>query len=208
EASVGWLLAAGAAAHFVASTRGGRIRAAMPRRQLVAAFSLAMAVLLVVQLSAAPPAPFAVAVFCVLGLAAGVRTPAASGLGLDQLPEHPGAMMAARTAVTQLGYLLGSLIGGAVLAGYGFGTLGIVLAVGMAASAWLTLRVVDPLEPAAGDRALRRSRASLEPRARRVLGRPLMRVSPACESADRAGNHIAHDRADDRHREVEQRIDD
>ena len=58
--------------------------------------------------------------------------------------------MAARTAATQLGYLLGAVIGGAVIAGAGYRTLGIVLAVGMVASAWLVLRVDDPLEPAAG----------------------------------------------------------
>jgi predicted MFS family arabinose efflux permease len=157
EAAVGWLLAAGAAAHFVAATRGGRIRAAMPRRRLVAALSLAMAALFLVELNAARSAPFAVAVFCMLGLAAGLRAPLSSGLGLDQLPEHPGAMMAARTGVTQLGYLLGSLIGGAVLAGSGFGTLGIVLAAGMATSAWLILRVADPME-AAGERRLEREK--------------------------------------------------
>lgn len=51
--------------------------------------------------------------------------------------------MAARTAATQLGYLLGAVIGGAVIAGPGYGTLGIVLAAGMAASALLILRVDD-----------------------------------------------------------------
>lgn len=57
-------------------------------------------------------------------------------------------MMAARTAATQFGYLLGAVIGGVVIAGTGYGTLGIVLAAGMAASAWLVLRVDDPLEAA------------------------------------------------------------
>jgi predicted MFS family arabinose efflux permease len=57
-------------------------------------------------------------------------------------------MMAARTGATQLGYLLGAVIGGAVIAGAGYGTLGIVLAAGMAASALLILRVDDPLEAA------------------------------------------------------------
>jgi predicted MFS family arabinose efflux permease len=55
-------------------------------------------------------------------------------------------MMAARTAATQLGYLLGAVIGGAVIAGAGYGALGFVLAAGMAASAWLILRVDDPRE--------------------------------------------------------------
>jgi predicted MFS family arabinose efflux permease len=59
---------------------------------------------------------------------------------------HPGAMMAARTAATQLGYLLGAVVGGAVISHGGYGTLGIVLAVGMAASARLILRIEDRLE--------------------------------------------------------------
>jgi MFS transporter, YNFM family, putative membrane transport protein len=55
-------------------------------------------------------------------------------------------MMAARTAATQLGYLLGAIVGGAVISHGGHGTLGIVLAMGMAASAVLILRVDDRLE--------------------------------------------------------------
>jgi hypothetical protein len=49
--------------------------------------------------------------------------------------------MAARTAATQLGYLLGAVVGGAVISHGGYGTLGVVLAIGMAASAVLILRV-------------------------------------------------------------------
>ena len=118
----------------------------MPRRRLVAAVSLLMAILFVVELGVAASATAAVGTFCLLGLLAGVRTPASGGLGLDQLPDHPGTMMAARTAATQLGYLLGAVIGGTVIAGPGYGTLGIVLAAGMVTSAWLMLRVDDPRE--------------------------------------------------------------
>jgi predicted MFS family arabinose efflux permease len=104
-----------------------------------------MAVLLFVELRTTT-VELAVLMFCLLGLAAGTRMPVSSGLGLEQLPDQPGAMMAARTAATQFGYLLGAVIGGAVLAGGGYGTLGTLLAVGMAASAVLILRVHDPLE--------------------------------------------------------------
>jgi predicted MFS family arabinose efflux permease len=110
----------------------------------VAGSALIMAALLPVQLSATGSAAVAVGIFCLIGSLAGIRTPASSGLGLEQLPHHPGAMMAARTGATQLGYLLGAVIGGAVLAGPGYGTLGLVLAGGMAASALLVLRVDDP----------------------------------------------------------------
>lgn len=150
EATVGWFLAAGATAYFVAATRSGGLTESMPRRQLVAASAAVMAVLLILLLNATGSVAVAVALFCLTGLAAGVRTPASSGLALGQLPEHPGAMMAARTAATQLGYLLGAVIGGAVLAGPGYGTLGVVLAVAMVASALLVLRVDDPLHATTG----------------------------------------------------------
>ena len=51
--------------------------------------------------------------------------------------------MAVRTAATQLGYLMGALIGGAVIVGMGFGALGLVLAAGLVLSAVLVLRVED-----------------------------------------------------------------
>jgi predicted MFS family arabinose efflux permease len=91
--------------------------------------------------------------FCLLGLAAGVRTPASAGLGLEQLPGHPAVMMASRTAATQLGYLLGAVIGGLVIGGPGYGALGLVLGVVMAASAALVLRVNDPTERRTDDTA-------------------------------------------------------
>lgn len=148
EAVVGWLLAAGAAAYFLAATRTAGLTDGVPRRHVVAGSALAMAALVAVQLNVTGSPVAAVAIFCLVGVAAGVRTPAASGLGLEQLPDHPGAMMAARTAATQFGYLLGAVIGGAVIAGWGYGVLGAVLAIGMAASAVLILRVRDPLEGA------------------------------------------------------------
>ena len=143
EVAAGWLLAMGAAAHLTAATRSGSLAALASRRRLVAGATLIMAVLLFVLLRLTGSVPLAVATFCLVGLAAGVRTPASSGLGLEQLPRHPGAMMAARTAATQLGYLLGAVVGGAVISHGGYGTLGIVLAIGMAGSALLILRVDD-----------------------------------------------------------------
>jgi predicted MFS family arabinose efflux permease len=144
ESAVGWLLAAGAAAYFVASTRSGNLVARVPRRMLVAGAALVMAALLPFQLLATGSLLLAGGTFCLIGLVAGVRTPASSGLGLEQLPAHPGAMMAARTASTQAGYLFGAVVGGALIAGPGYGTFGIALALGMVVSAMLVLRVDEP----------------------------------------------------------------
>jgi len=147
EAAAGVLLATGAAAYVVAATRSGQLAARWPRRFLVAAAALAMAVILPLTLTLGERGVGAgLLLFCLAGLAAGVRTPASSGLGLEQLPEHPGSMAGARTAVTQLGYLLGAAGGGAVIAVSGYAALGLALGVGMALSAVLVLRVWEPAQ--------------------------------------------------------------
>jgi predicted MFS family arabinose efflux permease len=60
------------------------------------------------------------------------------------MPAQPGAMMAARTTSAQLGYTVGALLGGLVIAVAGFDALGFVLFVGMAFSAVLIARVAEP----------------------------------------------------------------
>jgi predicted MFS family arabinose efflux permease len=96
EAAAGWLLASGAATYFAASTCSGDLAVRVPRRRLVAWSALVMAALLPVQLTMTRSVPLAVGVFCLIGFAAGIRTPASEGLGLGQVRGHPGAMMAAR----------------------------------------------------------------------------------------------------------------
>lgn len=141
QSAVGWVLAAGAAAYLLASSRAGRLAAWLPLRHLVWASALLMAVLIPLLLGTLrAPLPTVVA-FCAVAMAAGVRTPASAGLALLQLPEHPGVMAAARTAATQTGYLVGAVIGGVVIAGPGWRALGVVLAAVMVASAWLVQRV-------------------------------------------------------------------
>jgi predicted MFS family arabinose efflux permease len=144
ESVTGWLLAAGAAAYFVASTRSGQLARRVTTRHLVVGSALVMAVLSAVMLGTSRSASMATGLFCLIGLAAGIRTPASAGLGLQQLPGNPGAMMAARTAATQLGYLLGAVVGGGVIAGPGFPMLGLALAASMAVSAWLVVRIDHP----------------------------------------------------------------
>jgi predicted MFS family arabinose efflux permease len=85
EAAVGWLLAIGATAYFAASMHSGAIADLVPRRRLVVGSALVMAVLLNAQLRATGSVTLAVGIFCLIGLAAGLRTPASSGLGLEQL---------------------------------------------------------------------------------------------------------------------------
>lgn len=141
ESLAGWLLAAGAAAYFVAATRSAGLAARFSRRHLAAVGAVVMGGLAAGLLGFEAGVAASAVLFCLIGVVAGARTPASSGLGLEQLPRHGGSMMAVRTAVTQLGYLLGAVIGGTVIALAGYPALGLVLAAGMAASALLILRV-------------------------------------------------------------------
>jgi predicted MFS family arabinose efflux permease len=144
EAVVGSLLAVGSVVFLVSSLSTERLVTRLPRRPVLVAAGLCMGVLFVPVLGLSPSLGFTLGMFCLLALCAGVRSTGSSALGLLQLPERPGAMMGARTASAQLGYLVGALVGGAVLALSGFGTLGLVLFAGMTLSAGLLSRVSDP----------------------------------------------------------------
>lgn len=151
ESTAGWLLAAGAAAYFVAAPRSGLLVERLPRRPLVVGSAAAMAVPATLVFQFGGALAIAVLAFCLAGLTAGIRTPVSSGLALEQLPEQPAAMMAARTAVTQLGYLLGAAVGGALIAGAGYEAFGLVLGVGLVCSALLMLRVNEPVRTPQAD---------------------------------------------------------
>jgi predicted MFS family arabinose efflux permease len=104
-----------------------------------------MGAILVPVLNLTPSVWFTLGLFCAMAMFAALRSTAASALGLAQLPGRPGAMMGARTASSQLGYMIGAAAGGGVLALADFGALGFVLFAGMAISALLIARVHDPL---------------------------------------------------------------
>jgi predicted MFS family arabinose efflux permease len=144
ESTVGVLLAVGSVVFLVMSINTRRLTARLPRRPLIALAALLMGAMLVPILNLTPSVWFTVALFCVLATFAAIRSTAASALGLSQMPDRPGAMMGARTASAQLGYMLGAAAGAAVLAVTDFGTLGFVLFAGMAVSAVLIWRVTDP----------------------------------------------------------------
>lgn len=62
-----------------------------------------------------------------LAFVAGARTIAGSAAGLDIAPKCKLQAMSVRTAAVQYGYLLGASLGGAALAGGGYGALGLAL---------------------------------------------------------------------------------
>ncbi|MBX5469015.1 MAG: MFS transporter, partial [Thermoleophilaceae bacterium] len=150
ESLVGFLLAVGSLAFMLSTLRTARLAERFGRKRVIVAGAVGMGALLAVGLSLTPAVWFTLALFFCMALCAGVRSTGSSALGLSQLPSHPGSMMAARTASAQLGYMVGALAGGAVLALADFETLGFVLCAGMWLSALLVARVRDPFgSPAA-----------------------------------------------------------
>ena len=145
ESSVGFLLAVGSVAFLLATLLAHRVIRRFERRTtLIAVSGVGMGAGLAVFLNVTPAVGFSLAVICVVAVFAGWRSTGSSALGLSQLPAHPGSMMAARTVSAQLGYMIGAVAGGVVLAVGGFGSLGWVLFAGMAFSALLVARVRDP----------------------------------------------------------------
>lgn len=142
--TIGFLLAGGSAVFMVTSLNTVRLTSRVPRKPLLVGCAVAMGAGLVPMLNWAPSVGGTFGLFCVIAVFAGIRLAGSSALGLDQLPERPGAMMGARTAAAQLGYMVGAAGGGLVLALWGFGTLGFVLFAGMALSGLLLAGVHDP----------------------------------------------------------------
>jgi predicted MFS family arabinose efflux permease len=127
ETTVGFLLAVGSVAFLISTLNTASLTERFKRRGVIWRAALGMGAMLAVIMNVTPAVGFTLCLFFVMALMAGIRSTASSALGLDQLPEQPGSMMAARTASAQLG----------------FGELGFVLLAGMAASALLVAGVSD-----------------------------------------------------------------
>jgi MFS transporter, DHA1 family, inner membrane transport protein len=84
------------------------------------------AVALVLTMTVTPGVWVSLVLLMFFGMMQGVRGAAASVLGLMQSPEHQGAMMGFRASVVQLGYVLGGISGGALLAAGGYALLAIM----------------------------------------------------------------------------------
>ena len=145
ESATGVLLALLAAAFFVVSVRVAPLLSHLPRSLLVAASALGMGAFIALQLGAQAALWVVLAAAFSCAIAGGIRLTVSSTLGLSQLPDQPGSIMAVRTAAIQMGYLLGGLVGGATLAWGGYAALGLLLGAATILSAALVLRVSDPL---------------------------------------------------------------
>lgn len=135
EAVVGVLLPTGSLAFLVGSALAERVGRNWSRATLLAGSAVTMGVVACVLFNFHPTIAVTVCLGLLIGVAAGLRAASSSTLALDQLPDNPGAMMAARTAAVQIGYLIGASVGGIAVDIAGYGSLGVLMIVGMALSA-------------------------------------------------------------------------
>lgn len=141
EAVVGLLLPTGSLTFMVGSALTERLAKRFSRKTVLTGSALAMGSIALLVFNYHPAVAFTVCVGLVLGTAAGLRAAGSSTLALDQLPDRPGAMMAARTAAVQIGYFTGAAIGGIAVDTAGYGALGVLMITGMSLSAWMMSRV-------------------------------------------------------------------
>jgi predicted MFS family arabinose efflux permease len=97
-------------------------------RRFLMALPLAAAAAVAVFGSARPAVGVSAGLLAALAFIAGMRTIAGSAFGLNAAPHAKVAIMGARAAAIQGGYLFGSLLGGVALAFGGFPALGATLA--------------------------------------------------------------------------------
>ena len=133
-ATVGVVLAAGAAAYFPGSflVRRNLDDAVRP---LLIGLALALAVGVAAFGTVRPGIVFSAALFALLVFLAGGRTLAGSAIGLDAAPAHKMAIASMRAAATQFGYLLGAGVAGVALAAGGYPALGLTQAAMFTAAA-------------------------------------------------------------------------
>ena len=135
ESTVGILLPTGSLAFMLGSAISDRATRRWSSRALLVWSSLGMGCVAAVIFNVHPAVLFTLIIGLAMGVFAGLRAANSSTLALDQMPDRPGAMMAARTGAVQLGYLLGAAAGGVIVDLAGYGALGLWMIVGMAGSA-------------------------------------------------------------------------
>lgn len=135
EGLVGVLLPTGSMAFFVGSALAERTGRSSSKSGVLLVSSVVMGTVACVLFNFHPAVAVTLSIGLTMGVAAGLRAASSSAIALDQLPDRPGAMMAARTAAVQIGYLIGASVGGVAVDIAGYGSLGVIMIVGMTLSA-------------------------------------------------------------------------
>ena len=123
-AATGVSLAAVAVAYLAGNQRGGRAVGEDARRTMLAC-SLGAAALVALTWAFTPTVALTLVVFAASGAAVATRTVAGTVYGFAAAGDLGREVGTVRAVTTQLGYLLGALVGGAALALGGFALLGV-----------------------------------------------------------------------------------
>ena len=130
ETLAGISLGLGASMFFIISSRVKNLLSRMSTKIAIITSSAGMSITGGALFLLPLPAALLAVLFCSMSAFCGVRTPVASFIGTQVEPTRTDAMMTARTAITQTGYLLGAALGGALLTWRGFDALGILVMAG------------------------------------------------------------------------------
>lgn len=130
ETLAGICLGIGASMFFIVSSRVKNLLSRTSAKAAILTSSAGMSITGGALFLLPLPAALLAVLFCVMSAFCGVRTPVASFIGTQVEPTRTDAMMTARTAITQTGYLLGAALGGALLTWSGFDALGVLVMAG------------------------------------------------------------------------------
>lgn len=141
-ALTGILLSLTALAFVVGSLLSNAVVTRIGIKPAIGFGATASAIALIITLTIIPGVWVSLVLLMLFGMMQGIRGAAASVLGLMQTPEHQGAMMGFRASVVQMGYVLGGIIGGGLLAFGGYALLGTMFGLLIVlASVFMAMRV-------------------------------------------------------------------
>ena len=125
-AATGVALAAVAVAYLVGNRRAGRAPAGRARRTMLAC-SAGAGLLIALNWSFSPTVALTLVLFAASGALVATRTVAGTVFGFSVAGDLGREVGTIRAVTTQLGYLIGALVGGAALAVGGFALLGVAM---------------------------------------------------------------------------------
>ena len=153
--ATGVALAAVAVAYLVGNQRAGRAPAGRARRTMLAC-SAGAGLLIALNWSLSPTVALTLVLFAASGALVATRTVAGTVFGFSVAGDLGREVGTIRAVTTQLGYLIGALVGGAALAVGGFALLGVAMGGLFLASTlpyalqhWALRRVAERSEPGA-----------------------------------------------------------
>ena len=124
--ATGVALAAVAVAYLLGNRRAGRLASERARRTMLVC-SLAGAVAVALTWSVTPAVAVTLVLFAASGALVAMRTVSGTVYGFSVAGELGREVGTVRAVTTQLGYLIGALVGGAAIAIGGFALLGVAM---------------------------------------------------------------------------------